>query len=487
MGANLTLTGNTSTVTTVTAQQTLAGNIAAVTKKQSVATVDGVNSNGPSPATPYVVDWSVIVNKPTFGTAASRDVPAVGDAGVAQVVLGTDSRLSGARPTTVAQITDAQTTGKNVLLAPSQGAARLALGVSAFGDSLVTSIDAPTTRSTLGLGTMAIQPANNVVVTGGSASGLAITGGTVSGLATALAVVDGGTGAVNATAARTNLGSGSIGDSLFLTTTAQAARDILVVASVPVFQCRLDMISTTIIRMSRRFGPYIWINGAYRQIPVAGVDLAPTSLTVQSTYNIYAFWTGTAVQTEASLTARAIDTNYGHPIKSGDPSRTFIGKAYVQSGPSWDNTAGGILTISYWNRMRRSAYSVLGATTAVSNNTTPVAFLNGGYALSFAEDTAQLSCSASQQQFSGGSVNFTQATHADSTGFAVAGPGGGYWQAANPSSYGNVQSIFNASPAESLGASTSGTAYFQCSMRVWCNGGTFQVLAGSDLTATIMG
>jgi hypothetical protein len=55
-------------------------------------------------------------------------------------------------------------------------------------------------RTGLGLGTIAVQNANNV----------AITGGTISGLATALAVVDGGTGANTATNARTNLGLGSI-------------------------------------------------------------------------------------------------------------------------------------------------------------------------------------------------------------------------------------------------------------------------------------
>lgn len=52
-------------------------------------------------------------------------------------------------------------------------------------------------RTTLGLGTMAVQ--NNDSVN--------ITGGTISGLGTAIAVADGGTGAANAASARTNLGA----------------------------------------------------------------------------------------------------------------------------------------------------------------------------------------------------------------------------------------------------------------------------------------
>jgi hypothetical protein len=52
-----------------------------------------------------------------------------------------------------------------------------------------------TARTNLGLGTMATQAANNVNITGGSISGI-----------TDLAVADGGTGASNASGARTNLG-----------------------------------------------------------------------------------------------------------------------------------------------------------------------------------------------------------------------------------------------------------------------------------------
>lgn len=52
-----------------------------------------------------------------------------------------------------------------------------------------------TARSALGLGTISTQAANNV----------AITGGTISGLASPLQVADGGTGAVNAAGARTQL------------------------------------------------------------------------------------------------------------------------------------------------------------------------------------------------------------------------------------------------------------------------------------------
>jgi len=57
-----------------------------------------------------------------------------------------------------------------------------------------------TARTGLGLGTMAVQNANNVAITGGS----------ITGLSSTIAVADGGTGASTAAGARTNLGLGSI-------------------------------------------------------------------------------------------------------------------------------------------------------------------------------------------------------------------------------------------------------------------------------------
>ena len=73
--------------------------------------------------------------------------------------------------------------------------------ITAFGRSLIDDADAATARTTLGLGSIATQDANNVNITGGSISGI-----------TDLAIADGGTGASTAADARSNLGLGS-GDS----------------------------------------------------------------------------------------------------------------------------------------------------------------------------------------------------------------------------------------------------------------------------------
>jgi len=84
--------------------------------------------------------------------------------------------------------------------------------LTAAGRALLDDADAAEQRTTLGLETMAVQPASGVVITGGTAvlsSGtityVTINGGVISGI-TDLAIADGGTGASTASGARTNLG-----------------------------------------------------------------------------------------------------------------------------------------------------------------------------------------------------------------------------------------------------------------------------------------
>ena len=87
--------------------------------------------------------------------------------------------------------------------------ARTNLGVTASGsdttyayraNNLSDLVSASVARTNLGLGTIATQDASNVSITGGAISGI-----------TDLAVADGGTGASNAAAARTNLGAAASG------------------------------------------------------------------------------------------------------------------------------------------------------------------------------------------------------------------------------------------------------------------------------------
>jgi hypothetical protein len=76
-----------------------------------------------------------------------------------------------------------------------------ATNISSAGAALIDDASASAQRTTLGLGTIATQNSNSVTITGGSITGI-----------TDLAVADGGTGASNATSARTNLSAAGSGD-----------------------------------------------------------------------------------------------------------------------------------------------------------------------------------------------------------------------------------------------------------------------------------
>jgi hypothetical protein len=107
-------------------------------------------------------------------------------------------------------------------------------------------------------------------------------------------------------------------------------------------QFRLAYISTSQLRLDPCHGDRIVINGEERRIPAAGVMFPPTGLTPGTSYYIYAYWTGTAIALEASTTGYVdasggvyADFGAGVRVKSGDPSRTLVGAACIDTGPAF--------------------------------------------------------------------------------------------------------------------------------------------------------
>ena len=82
-----------------------------------------------------------------------------------------------------------------------------ALRVNKGGTGATT---ASAARTNLGLGNMATQAKSAVDITGGTIDGVTITGGGIAGLDDPIAIADGGTGARTAGTARAALGLGSV-------------------------------------------------------------------------------------------------------------------------------------------------------------------------------------------------------------------------------------------------------------------------------------
>jgi hypothetical protein len=86
-------------------------------------------------------------------------------------------------------------------------------------------------------------------------------------------------------------------------------------------------------------GNLIVINRNIQKIPYTGVSLAPTGLSPNTLYYIYAYMVGATMTLEASVTNHMTSTLDGVEIKGGDQTRTLVGMAYTLVGPAWADVA----------------------------------------------------------------------------------------------------------------------------------------------------
>jgi hypothetical protein len=78
------------------------------------------------------------------------------------------------------------------------------------------------------------------------------------------------------------------------------------------------------------------------------VTLAPTGLTVGTTYYIYAAWTGSAVILQSALAGHTTHTD-GVEIETGDPTLTLVGMARITTGPAFLDTDANRWVRSWFN------------------------------------------------------------------------------------------------------------------------------------------
>jgi hypothetical protein len=128
--------------------------------------------------------------------------------------------------------------------------------------------------------------------------------------------------------------------------------------------CRLQLIGTDLVLAPYK-GTEIWIDGLSRTLPAAGVSLAPTGLTQDTTYYIYATWTGTAIGLEASTTSWTLTNGLAH--KTGDVTRTLVGMARPGAGPAWVSSEKRRFVLSYFHPIAQAATSFLSAPRFISS------------------------------------------------------------------------------------------------------------------------
>ena len=312
--------------------------------------------------------------------------------------LGTTALANSA--VTYAKIQDVSATDR--LLGRSTAGAGVVeeITCTSAGRALLDDADAAAQRTTLGLGTIATQNASSIAVTGGT-----ITGGTITGI-TDLAVADGGTGASDASTARTNLGV-EIGTNVQaydaglqsiagLTTSANqvvytTASDTYATTSLTSFgRSLIDDVDASAARTTLGLGDLAtvtgtWTNGSSFAGTSSGTNTGDQTITL--TGDVTGTGTGsfatsiaTSAVTEtkiatnavtsgkinaAAVTAVKLADNSGVIVAADVPSGSgaFIGQQWINTNTGFEYTWTG----SEWQRLH-------GISTLTFSETTPLGF-----------------------------------------------------------------------------------------------------------------
>jgi hypothetical protein len=123
-------------------------------------------------------------------------------------------------------------------------------------------------------------------------------------------------------------------------------------------RCYLSLAAPNLVLMPVN-GNGIVINGALYPVPSGGVTLSPSG--GAGVNYIYALVQNNAIVLEASVVAPALNSD-GVMVKTGDVTRSLVGKAYVNQYGQWQDQDGFLGVLSWFNRRpKRSLTNTGGA------------------------------------------------------------------------------------------------------------------------------
>lgn len=143
-------------------------------------------------------------------------------------------------------------------------------------------------------------------------------------------------------------------------------------------QCVLGLVSTNLV-LSPYKGIVLTFPAGDAVVPSAGVSLAASGLSPDTTYFIYAVQTaGVVTSLEASATGHVTDAGTGIEVKSGDATRVLVGMARTVTGPAWADSTAKRLVRSWFNDR-----GIAGSGTAAGGNTTSISYVEANTAMRF--------------------------------------------------------------------------------------------------------
>jgi hypothetical protein len=126
------------------------------------------------------------------------------------------------------------------------------------------------------------------------------------------------------------------------------------------FQCSLEAQGPTLLVLKPKFGSQVFIDGVNRPIfDTAGAypSIANTGLAANTFLYVYAKWVEPRMMLEFSTTGYTDSALYGHPVLTGDATKSLVG--IIRTGPGTpgeflDNDAQRFVA-SYYNRINKPA------------------------------------------------------------------------------------------------------------------------------------
>lgn len=147
--------------------------------------------------------------------------------------------------------------------------------------------------------------------------------------------------------------------------------------SLPHGQCVLSSTGTTNLTLYPMNGNNLVINGVVQQVPAGGVSYTLSGTAASTTYNVYAYMNGANIALELSTVGHTATTN-GVEVKSGDATRTLVGKVFTSASNTLLDNGTNRTIISWFNRKLKAIN-----TGAVNNSTSSTSAVLLGIACTF--------------------------------------------------------------------------------------------------------
>lgn len=166
-------------------------------------------------------------------------------------------------------------------------------------------------------------------------------------------------------------------------------------------QCHLSLVGGN-ITLKPKDGRYVFVNGAFRQLPSAGLSASAAGLTPGTRYFVYVKYVAGVLALDFSTTGHATDVMTGAEVLSSDASWTLVGMIYVVAGPAFADTDGQLLVLSWFNRKtKRSRTEASGVHSTTSSSFVELGTELRNYFLTWGDEPVEFTAAGSQYATSG--------------------------------------------------------------------------------------